>query len=115
MHGLVALFLEVITLAIILLLIGLAALIVFVVTMRMIMASIVLMVVIGLLVVVIALVTSIIVALVVTILPPASSSIHGCVRQEDEPSSSLLVASCPWQSSQKCQLCWQLDTAQKRR
>jgi hypothetical protein len=44
----------------------------------------------------------------------AGSSNHGCMRWEDEPSSSLLAAYCPWQSSHKClPRYWQLDTAQK--
>jgi hypothetical protein len=67
-QGLVALFLEVITLAIILLLIGLAALMVLVVTTRMIVALIVLMRIASSLVIVIASVTSMIVAPFATML-----------------------------------------------
>ncbi len=41
--------------------------------------------------------------------------IHSYVRQEVEPFSSLLATSCPWRSSQECQLpCWLLDTAQRK-
>ncbi len=29
----------------------------------------------------------------------AYSLIHGCLQWEDKPSSSLVAASCPWQSS----------------
>ncbi len=71
MHGLFALFLEVIALATILLLIGLVALVVLIVVTRMIVALIVFMTIVGSLVVVIALVASMIVALLAMMLPVA--------------------------------------------
>ncbi len=43
------------------------------------------------------------------------SFIHGYVRWEDEPFSFPSAASYPWQSYQECQpSCWLLDTAQRR-
>ncbi len=66
MHGLVALFLEVIALAIILLFVGLTALQVLVVASRTIVASIVLMTIVGLAIIAIALVAPMIVAIFVT-------------------------------------------------
>ncbi len=69
MHGLIALFCEVIVLGIILLLIGLVALIVLLVAMRIIVLSVVSMTIVDLLVVAIALVTSMIVTLLAMKLP----------------------------------------------
>jgi hypothetical protein len=70
-HGLVALFLKVITLAIIFLLIGLVALVVLFVAIRMIMALIVMMTTVGSSILAIALVTLMVLRLLVTMLPVA--------------------------------------------
>jgi hypothetical protein len=72
MHGLVALFLEVIVLAIILLVVGLVALRVLVVASRTIVASIVLMAIVGSAIVAIAPVASMIVAIFMTTMLPVA-------------------------------------------
>ncbi len=72
MHGLVALFLEVITLAIIFLFVGLAALQVLVIASRTIVALIVLMTVVGLAIVAIALVASMVVTIFVKTMRPVA-------------------------------------------
>jgi hypothetical protein len=68
MHGLVALFLEVVALAIILLVVGLIAPHVLVITSRMTMAPIVLMMMVGLLIIVVALAASMIAAVFTTVM-----------------------------------------------
>jgi hypothetical protein len=92
MHVLVALFLEVITLAIILVFVRLAALQVLVITVaRTIMALIVLVTMVRLAIIAIASVALMVVSIFCGN-NAAGSSIHGYVRQEDELFSSLLAA-----------------------
>jgi hypothetical protein len=110
-HGLVTLFLEVIVLAIILLLIGLAVFRVLIFATRTIVALIVPMMIVGLLVIVTTSVALMIVAGTCGN-NAAGSLIHGYAQREDEPSFFLVAVFCPWQSSQEHQpLCWPLDTA----
>jgi hypothetical protein len=112
MHGLVALFLEVIMLAIILLVVGLVAPHVQVVASRAIVALIVSMMIVGLPIIAVASVASMIVEKFTTaMLMVDGSLIHGYVRQEVELFLFPLAA-CPWQSSQEHQPpCRLLDTA----
>jgi hypothetical protein len=110
-HGLFALFFEVIAFAIILLFVGLAALQVLVVKLRTIVASIVSMRIVRLAIVMIALVAS----MVVGILVATMLFVAPLMATPSRKMSSFLflfAASCPWQSFQERQLpCWLLDTA----
>jgi hypothetical protein len=91
-HGIVTLFLEVITLAIILLVVGLAVPHVLVITLTMIMASIVSMMIIRLAIIAVASVTSMMVAVVATVMLAVAQFI---MRKEDEPFSFPSTASYP--------------------
>ncbi len=110
MQDLVALFLEVIVLAVILFVVGPFAPHSLAVTSKAIMALIVYMTIVGSLIMAVAFNGS----CDIYDCNVGGSLIHSYVQQEDEPYSFPLAA-CPWQSSQECQPpCRLLDTAQRR-
>jgi hypothetical protein len=111
-HGLIALFLEVIAFAIILLVVGLVAPHVLVVALRAIVAPIVSLTIVGSSIIAVTLVTSMVVVIFITLMLMVAWFMATCNRKLNRfPFLWLLVLG----NSQERQLpCWLLDTAQRR-